>query len=74
MNRELALQITHLLASQQQVQVITDFADALIEKAKINLVGASDFNQVRYQQGVIAACQEFKKIRDTAVAVVNKEK
>lgn len=72
MNKELARDILQLMNTPQHIEAIAKFADALIEKAKMNLEGAPDYETVRHLQGQIAAAKEFKKIRDYAVNFTEK--
>lgn len=74
MNKELARDIINLLGTPAHIEVISDFADTLIEKAKDNLTLASDIDQVKYFQGQIATAKEFKKIREYAVNIQNQGK
>lgn len=74
MKRELARDIVELLNTPAHVEMICEYADYQIERAKTALSFAHDIEEVRREQGRIRGMEELKKIRDVAAGVLAKEK
>lgn len=73
MKKELARDLLELLDSPQKVKTLEEFAEQEIQRCYVALEGHNDIMSVARSQGAISALKQLKKLRDTAVQVVEAE-
>ena len=73
MDKKLAENILKVVDTPFTVSTIEEYAEYEIQRCHKSLEGTSDILSMARLQGQIAALRKFKKIRDQAIAIKEKE-